>query len=78
MSQRKSPLTLAVVRLSLQGIWTFSALQHTTLQYYLSFLVKAGQELPCRVQAAHPQCGTSLGISAHMLTLPFPTRLQTW
>lgn len=45
----------------------------SSLQYYLSVPVKAGQELPCRMQAAHPQCGTSLGISSHMLTLPFPT-----
>lgn len=45
----------------------------SSLQYHLSVPVKAGQELPCRMQAAHPQCGTSLGIGSHMLTLPFPT-----
>lgn len=53
----------------------FPCLHRSPLQYHLSVPVKAGQELPCRMQAAHPQCGTSLGISAHthMLTLPFPT-----
>lgn len=49
----------------------FLPLHHFTLQYYLSIPVKAVQELPCRMQAAHTQCGTSLGISTHMLTLPF-------
>lgn len=63
------------------AIWICPALPplpHTALQYYLSVPVKAGQELPRRMQAAHPQCGTSLGISTHMLTLPFPTSLEPW
>lgn len=50
----------------------FPLIHHFTLQYHLSVPVKAGQELPCRMQVAHPHCGASLGISAHMLTLPFP------
>lgn len=76
MSKQKSPQHLRLWRLSWPAIWSctfFPPLHRSTLQYHLSVPVKAGQELPCRMQAAHPQCGTSPGISTHMLTLPFPT-----
>lgn len=51
----------------------FHPLHRSALQYHLSPPVKAVQELPCRMQAAHPQRGASLGISTNMPTLPFPS-----
>lgn len=76
ISQQKSPQHLRLRCLLWPAIWSCTflpPLHRSALQYHLSVPVKAGQELPCRMQAAHPQCGTSFGISTHMLTLPFPT-----
>lgn len=46
----------------------FPSIHCVVLQCHLTVPVKAGQELPCRMQAAHPQCGTSLGINKHAHT----------
>lgn len=71
---KKSRITLQKSHFLWYSVWSCTPplIPHFILQYHLSVPVKTWQELPCRLQVAHPQCGSSLGISAHLLTLPFP------
>lgn len=51
----------------------FASIHFSVQQCHLSVPVKARQELPCRIQVAHPPCGMSLGIKT---STDFPCHFQ--